>query len=65
MRRGDALELGHPPPVLVLLEEPWDERLAALFPSPAQLPLRLLHGRLRLRRGDHVFREDRVCQVLP
>ena len=61
----DARELGHPPPILVLLEESRGERLTALFTSPAQLSLGLLYGRLGLRCSTHVFREDRVGQILP
>ena len=55
---GHVRKLGDPPPLLVLRKEPLNVVLPALLAQPAQLPLALLDGRLRLRRGFHVFCED-------
>ena len=61
----DLLDLGHPSPVSIFSEEPGYKLLAALFPSPAQLPLGFFYGRLGLCRGVHVLREDGLREVLP
>jgi hypothetical protein len=61
MKQNDALNAGYPAIIVTQLKKArrvFDARCA-------ELALRILDGRLGLRRGVHVLREDGARQIAP
>ena len=61
MRTNDALNAGYPAIIITQLKK----ACRVLDASRAELTLRSLDGRLGLRRGVHVLRDDGARQIPP
>ena len=61
----DARELGDPPALLILCEEPLDVLLSALLAESTQLTFTLLDGCLGFCSALHVLREYGSCELRP